>query len=277
MENNELFHIGEVSRLVHISVSILRHYEKIGLVQPEYKDPATGYRYYSARQFECLNTIRYLRVLDMPLEEIAKFLKNRNIEQIQSMLLRQREQVLLRQQELLLIQRKIENRLSQLDDALASVLDTITLEIKRPRRLALIKKDLIPKSYLDLEYSIRELEQEEEMSMAFLGKVGIGLSRERLLEKRFHPYELVFIILDDEDYFKGKTLVLPEETCVTVKFQGSHENAAKYYEKLIQYIEKEKLFICGFSKEITMIDYGLTDDVSKFVTEIQIPVSGNQG
>lgn len=275
MENNELFHIGEVSRLFHISVSILRHYEKIGLVRPEYKDPDTGYRYYSARQFECLNTIRYLRALDMPLEEIAKFLKNRNIEQIQSMLQHQKEQVLLRQQELLLIQRKIENRLNQLNDALTSVLDSITLETKPSRRLALIKKDLIPKSYLDLEYSIRELEQEEEMSMAFLGKVGIGLSRERLLERRFKPYEIVFIILDDEDHFKGKTLVLPKETCVTVKFQGSHENAAKYYEKLIQYIEKEKLFICGFSKEITMIDYGLTDDVSRFVTEIQIPVSGN--
>lgn len=275
MENSELFHIGEVSRLFHISVSILRHYEKIGLVRPEYKDPDTGYRYYSARQFECLNTIRYLRALDMPLEEIAKFLKNRNIEQIQSMLQHQKEQVLLRQQELLLIQRKIENRLNQLNDALTSVLDTIALETKPSRRLALIKKDLIPKSYLDLEYSIRELEQEEEMSMAFLGKVGIGLSRERLLERRFKPYEIVFIILDDEDHFKGKTLVLPKETCVTVKFQGSHENAAKYYEKLIQYIEKEKLFICGFSKEITMIDYGLTDDVSRFVTEIQIPVSGN--
>ncbi len=201
MENNELFQIGEVSRLFHISVSILRHYEKIGLVQPEYKDPETGYRYYSARQFECLNTIRYLRALDMPLEEITKFVKNRNIEQIQSMLLRQKEQVLLRQQELLLIQRKI--------------------------------------------------------------------------EKRFNPYEIVFIILDDEDHFKGKTLALPEETCVTVKFQGSHENAAKYYEMLMQYIEKQKLSICGFSKEITMIDYGITDDVSRFVTEIQIPVSGN--
>lgn len=42
MENNELFHIGEVSRLFHISVSILRHYEKIGLVQPELQRP--GYR-----------------------------------------------------------------------------------------------------------------------------------------------------------------------------------------------------------------------------------------
>ena len=41
---------------------------------------------------------------------------------------------------------------------------------------------------------------------------------------------------------------------------------------LIKYIENNKYKISGFSKEITMIDYGLTDDVSKFVTEIQIPV-----
>lgn len=28
----------------------------------------------------------------------------------------------------------------------------------------------------------------------------------------------------------------------------------------------------GFSREITMIDYGLTNDVKKFVTEISIPI-----
>lgn len=53
--------------MFHISVGTLRHYEKIGLLQPEYIDNETGYRYYSTRQFECLNTIRYLRVLDMSL------------------------------------------------------------------------------------------------------------------------------------------------------------------------------------------------------------------
>ena len=67
MKNSELFQIGEVSRLFHISVSILRHYDRIGLLKPEYTDPDTGYRYYSTRQFECLNTIRYLRALAMPL------------------------------------------------------------------------------------------------------------------------------------------------------------------------------------------------------------------
>ena len=52
MNRAELFPIGDVARLFHISVSSLRHYEKLGLLQPEYIDPDTGYRYYSIRQFE---------------------------------------------------------------------------------------------------------------------------------------------------------------------------------------------------------------------------------
>ena len=74
-QKKELFRIGEVSKLFHISVGILRHYDKMGLLKPEYTDQETGYRYYGIRQFECLNTIRYLRLLDMPLEEIGDFLE----------------------------------------------------------------------------------------------------------------------------------------------------------------------------------------------------------
>ena len=60
----QLFSIGEMAKIFHLSVSSLRHYETIGLLTPEYTDPATGYRYYGPRQFEVLNTIRYLRALD---------------------------------------------------------------------------------------------------------------------------------------------------------------------------------------------------------------------
>ena len=57
----------------HISVSSLRHYENIGLLQPEDISPETGYRYYGTAQFEVLNTIRYLRALNMPLAENRRF------------------------------------------------------------------------------------------------------------------------------------------------------------------------------------------------------------
>ena len=117
MEKKELFQIGEVSRLFHISVSILRHYDKIGLLQPEYTDPDSGYRYYSTRQFECLNTIRYLRALDMSLDKIALFLKNRNLDTIQELLLQQKKEVQQKRLELELIERKIEKRHAQIGRA----------------------------------------------------------------------------------------------------------------------------------------------------------------
>ncbi len=273
MNHNGLFRIGEVSKLFHVSISILRHYDKIGLLKPEYTDPDTGYRYYSTRQFECLNTIRYLRALDMPLEKISGFLQNRNIDSIHSLLIEQQHEVKRRRQELALIEHKIEKRLQQLEDALSSQLDVITLIRNPARRLTAIRRELSPSNYLDLEYSIRELEQSEENSVTFLGKVGLGISEKNLNHHRYRPYDIVFILLDEEDQFNGKTIFLPEETCLSIRFQGGHERAPEYYEKLMSYIEQNHYSVTGFSKEITMIDYGLTDVVTRFVTEIQIPIS----
>ena len=54
---------------------------------------------------------------------------------------------------------------------------------------------------------------------------------------------------------------------------ASHSEAAVYYQKLMDYIHSNHLEITGFSREITMIDYGITNDTDKFVTEILIPVA----
>ena len=270
--NTRLFPIGEVARMFHLSVGTLRHYEKKGLLEPEYIDENTGYRYYSTRQFECLNTIRYLRALDMPLEQIAGFLENRDTDHIKELLRRQKDEVQRRKQELELIEKKIDNRLNQLEDALASELNLIRLENKPARRIATVKEKLMPRSYLDLERSIRQLEAQEENTVVFLGKVGVGLFAEHLRCRQYLPYDLVFIILDEEDQFHGETTLLETETCVTLRFQGSHEQAAQHYEKMMDYIDAHGYEVRGFSMELTMIDYGLTNDTSKFVTEIQIPV-----
>ena len=128
MNRKNLFSIGEVSKLFHISVSSLRHYETIGLLTPEYISPDTGYRYYGSKQFEILNTIRYLRALDMPLIEIEDFLKNKNISYIEEKLKQQQKIVLEKQQELKRIEQKINHRLKWLNDAQNMILDIVTLE-----------------------------------------------------------------------------------------------------------------------------------------------------
>lgn len=79
-------------------------------------------------------------------------------------------------------------------------------------------------------------------------------------------------MLDQEDIYSGKTSILPETSGVRIRFRGSHPEASKQYKILFEYIEKNKLEITDFSREITLIDYGITRDPEKFVTEICIPV-----
>lgn len=207
MEDKKLFLIGEVAKMFHISMGTLRRYEQAGLLTPEYTDPDTRYRYYGTRQFELLNTIRYLRVLDFPLAQIKTFLDNRDTDVIEEKLVHQKEVIARKQKELELISRKIDHRLEQ------------------------------------------------------------------LLKRSFQDYDRIFLLLDQEDRYDGETETFPRQTCVTIRFCGSHREAPTYYQKLLAYIEEKNLSITGFSRETTLIDYGLTNNTDKFVTEIQIPVN----
>lgn len=269
----QLFSIGEVAKLFHISVGSLRHYEELGLITPEHIDPNSGYRYYSTRQFEALNTIRYLRALDMPLCEIADFLGNRDVERIKDKLRAQKRAVAEKAEELKRIERKIDNRLSAIADAESSEFDTIKLVQKGPCRLVWVGDSLKICEFLDMETPIRKLEPTGAEAVVFLGKVGVGISAEHLRKHCFDRYDGIFLILDDEDRYSGKAENIPATLCASIRFRGSHGEAPEQYRKLTGYLAKHKLDICGFSREITMIDYGITDNTEKFVTEISIPVA----
>lgn len=272
VRESNLLSIGDVARLFHISVSSLRHYEHIGLVTPEYTDPDSGYRYYGPGQFELLNTIRYLRALDMPLNEIADFLQNRDIGLIEEKLRRQKEIVVRKQDELSRIERKIDHRLERLADAQSEPLDTIKIVTLPPCRLVWVENPLKIENFHDMEEPIRRLDISDAEAVIFLGKVGVGISAENLESGRVDRYDGVFLALDDEDIYRGKTDVLPRTDCVRIRFCGNHTEAPVHYRKLLAYIAEHKLRISGFSREITLIDYGITNDTDKFVTEICIPV-----
>ena len=69
-----MFRIGEFSRLAMISIRMLRHYDKIGLLRPGYVDPDSGYRYYEAAQLCTAGRIRALRALGFGLTETSEIL-----------------------------------------------------------------------------------------------------------------------------------------------------------------------------------------------------------
>lgn len=272
MDRKNLFPIGEVSKLFHISVSSLRHYENIGLLTPAYISPDSSYRYYGTEQFEVLNTIRYLRALDMPLSEIEDFLKNKDIDRIEEKLRQQKQVVWKKQQELKRIEQKIDNRLNWLMGAEKIPLNAVSLIQLPACRIVWVDDPLKIDGPANMEAPIRKLDQSDAEAVVFLGKVGLGISVEHLQKAEAAQYDGIFLILDQEDIYTGETLSLPEALCVRLRFRGSHAEAPAQYQKLLSYIDKHKMQIIGFSREVTLIDYGITNDTDKFVTEICIPV-----
>ncbi|GAA2975059.1 MerR family transcriptional regulator [Actinokineospora diospyrosa] len=66
--------IGEFAKMTHLTVKALRHYHRLGLLEPRRVDPHTGLRMYDSEQVTPARTIRRLRELDMPLADIKAVL-----------------------------------------------------------------------------------------------------------------------------------------------------------------------------------------------------------
>lgn len=66
--------IGDFARLGQVSVRMLRHYDRIGLLRPAHVDPSSGYRRYDAEQLARLNRVVALKDLGFPLGQVRQIL-----------------------------------------------------------------------------------------------------------------------------------------------------------------------------------------------------------
>lgn len=266
----KLFSIGELSKLFNISIKTLRYYDKINLFKPIYINPETSYRYYSTNQFEQLNTINYLKVLGMPLKEIKTHLEKRNINYIKRLMEVQMLKTTNKIEELNKIKMKLENQINFLSKLNNIVLNKIE-ERTFPERIGIFLKRKI-KNNSDMELSIRELENlTNNNNSIFIGKVGVSLKKESIINKKFE-YDELFILPEDEKYDDKFIKKFPKGKYVCISFQGSHSEAYKHYELLIAYITQNQFVIMGDSFERTLIDFGLTNNLNEYITEIQIPI-----
>ncbi|MGM9637278.1 MAG: MerR family transcriptional regulator [Eubacteriales bacterium] len=72
--------IGEFARICKTKISVLRHYDKEGLLEPDYVDPFTGYRYYAREQIPVFMRITVLKKAGFSLTEIKQILSDPNNE-----------------------------------------------------------------------------------------------------------------------------------------------------------------------------------------------------
>jgi len=70
-----MYTIGEISKIVKISIDALRHYDEIGLLKPHFFDPSSRYRYYTADQVNEVFMIMEWKQYGFSLDAIRELMK----------------------------------------------------------------------------------------------------------------------------------------------------------------------------------------------------------
>jgi len=111
-----MFKIGDFSQIGQISVRMLRHYDKIGLLKPSHIDESSGYRYYTIEQLPRLNRIAALKDLGLTLQQITDLLsEDLPLERLQIMLEHKKQELQTQMQEDMARLTRITTRLHQIE------------------------------------------------------------------------------------------------------------------------------------------------------------------
>lgn len=86
-----MFKIGEFSRLSQVSIRMLRHCDKVGLLEPATTDPENGYRLYAAAQLSSAHKITKLRDMGFLIEDIKYPVAAEDEELLRELGMRERE------------------------------------------------------------------------------------------------------------------------------------------------------------------------------------------
>lgn len=267
----DYYSIGEISQLFGLRIRTLRYYDKVHLLKPAYIDEQTHYRYYTVDQFEMINSIIYLRTLNMPIQKIKEFFEHKDTDTLMKVFLEQKQNLMKMKHELAICEKKIDNRILQLKDALEAPLNQIEVCEIEERKALILHHEHDKKG--NIETYVREISSKYDVpSLIFLGKVAFCIDKEHLLFKKYHTFHSTILILEKEDEYDGECVALEKGLYVKMRYCGDHNDASYYYDQMLEYIDHHQLEVIGDAIELSLIDYCYTLDKDKYVMELQIPV-----
>ncbi|PFO10909.1 MerR family transcriptional regulator [Bacillus cereus] len=274
---NKRFTIGEMAKMHNIAESTLRYYDEKGIFHPSIVDPQTNYRYYTIGQFSLLDTIKFLRQLNIPLKEIKKYIDERNPAYALNLLEKQQEMMLKKQREIEYALAKMEHRIHLIKEATKAKAEQMVIKEIPQRKITAIA--VAPNTTDDMfEYYIHSLQKNMRQmdDSLFSGDIGVTVAKKGLMQNEFQAYSSVFILLDYMPFEVQSSDEIKEGMFACVYHHGPYEETDETYKKLMKYIDQEGYEISGDAIEIALIDWSVTEDPEEQVTEIQIPIMKKQ-
>ncbi|WP_410982018.1 MerR family transcriptional regulator [Bacillus cereus] len=270
---NQRFTIGEMAKMHKIAESTLRYYDEKGIFHPSIVDPQTNYRYYTIDQFSLLDTIKFLRQLNISLKEIKTYIDERNPSYALNLLEKQQEMMLKKQREIEYALAKMNHKIEMMKEAIASKTDHVTFKKLPKRKITALA--IAPNITDDMfEYYIHSLQKNMKQidGSLFSGDLGVTVSKEGLLQNEFQSYNSVFILLDYMPFQITTSEEFKEGMFACSFHHGPYEETDGTYKKLLRDIKEKGYEVSGDAIELALIDWSVTENPKEQVTEIQIPV-----
>jgi effector-binding domain-containing protein len=272
----ELLAIGRFARLTGLTVRAVRHYGALGLLEPAYVDPETGYRYFAPEQVADAEAIRRLRFLELALDEIREILEADDPSLTRTKLLSHRakmaELAATTERILTTLQKIIEGE-EELVPTTADIRDEV--EVKDlPEQPALVIRERAPLEKLPevIPAAIDEVHGHlQSVGAAFAGPPFVVCP---------YPGEDGLIDLETgwpvSGPFPGGGRVefttLPACTVLAFWHRGHYQELGRSYQALEAILEREGLTVEGAPREIYETSPEEVPDPADWLTEIQIPI-----
>lgn len=261
----DLFSIGELSKHQNISRQTLIFYDKIGLFHPAYVDPENGYRYYSSKQLDDLDTICIMKKIGFSLDEIKAHMKSYTLDTSVAALRKQLTIIERRLQELQLIKSRVEHRCLQLEQS-ASVCSSVSVENVSPQYI-LLQEVSAPYTLEMVSMATKKCfvrSFREQLPIFFQSGAIVPLERIRL--GRYTEASHVFLPI--EKCAANGIVELPAGQCVTAYHTGDYLSIGKACERILAYCRAHNLKIISDSYEFAINDYLSTDNEAEYITKI---------
>lgn len=272
MKVNNKLKIKEFSLLCGVTVKTLRHYEKIGLLQPFEVDEWTGYRYYNVSQMQAMENIRRLKEMGFSLDEIIEMFASGSLKPTLQTL---EKKIAESERELHKLQQRC-TMLRNLVDSQNKIQKMEQISIQSlPEVIVASHRETIS-SYNDLGRLCCEVIGPE---MARLGckcpEPGYCFTIEH---NEYRPTNIDIEYCEQvEEMGKDSEIIqfkkIPAvETAICMKHFGPYERLYQSYVELFKYIEQQGYKVIGAPRANYIDGIWNQEDPEKWLTMIQVPV-----
>ncbi|MFD1317456.1 MerR family transcriptional regulator [Loigolactobacillus zhaoyuanensis] len=272
-ETKEMYTVGEVSKICHISKKTLRFYDQEGIISPDYVSAKNNYRYYGKDTLSSIAIIKYYKQMGFKLCEM------KNINSKSSFYYHEKN-FRSKIEELQAEERRIHDKLIELSDwydllheaqtVSEEYNDAVSIKYLTDEPYCCLTQDF-HYDYMDSILNIPWVNHLEDNDQAITGPVILKFPS--YIEKPAKTSQTAMIM---------QKSVYPKESAVSkinfggifasIYHVGDFNEIATSYQKIALWAA-ENSYICGPEcYERYVVDYWTTKNSQKFVTEILIPI-----